>query len=77
MTPTLAGWRAPGYEKWGYAPLDYEPEKWDVVRSDGVMIIAGTTILDADTQVAWLNARRRAPLFYQTSLHAAGDSDEE
>lgn len=34
----------------------YEPEQWDVVRADGMVIISGTDIADADNQTGYLNA---------------------
>ena len=59
-------WASPTYEQWGDTAPDYEPERWDVVRDDGLRLIEGTTILDADVQVAYLNARRPGGHTYET-----------
>jgi hypothetical protein len=59
-------WTTPTYERWGETPTDYEPEKWDVVRDDGLRIIEGTNIVDADVQVAYLNARLSGRHSYET-----------
>jgi hypothetical protein len=59
-------WNVPTYDQWGATPAGYEPERWNVVRDDGLALIEGTTILDADTQVAWLNARMQGRHSYST-----------
>ena len=60
-------WEAPTYDRWGETPAEYEPEAWDVVRDDGLVLIRGTSILDADTQVAYLNSKRPGGHSYETT----------
>lgn len=67
-------WAAPTYERWGETPAGYEPERWDVVRDDGLVLIEATSILDADAQAAYLNARMQGRHSYSTTVHADGST---
>ncbi|GGH34097.1 hypothetical protein [Microbacterium album] len=67
-------WTPPTYDQWGETPANYEPERWDVVRDDGFVLIEGTSILDADTQVAWLNAHRPGGHTYESRLTEGNES---
>lgn len=62
-------WDAPSYDRWGQTPDGYEPEPWDVVRDDGLRLIVGTSILDADTQSAYLNAAMHGRHSYEVQPH--------
>ena len=77
MRTAPVAWTLPNYDRWGRTPADYEPEKWDVVRDDGIVLVAETNILDADTQVAYLNARMHGRHAYETRMSVPASRNGE